>query len=112
MTPNTLRNCFAAALAACLALSTRADELGDKGREIFEKNQHAIVTVEVVLKISYSSEGRTSPPTKPAARSPARSSIPPASPSSRFPPPTRPTCINAWPPVGFRAIKSMPKSAT
>jgi hypothetical protein len=44
---------FAAALAmASLALPSRADELAEKGREIFRQNQHAVVTVQEVLKMS------------------------------------------------------------
>jgi S1-C subfamily serine protease len=37
-------------LLSSLASPLRADELAEKGRGIFEKNQHAIVTVQVVLK--------------------------------------------------------------
>jgi S1-C subfamily serine protease len=40
----------------------RADDIGDKGRDIFKKTQHAVVTVQVVLKISSSSGGRSSEP--------------------------------------------------
>ncbi len=51
--------------ALILALATvtapgRADELAEKGREIFKKNQHAVVTVQVVLKMSYSGTSRSS----------------------------------------------------
>jgi S1-C subfamily serine protease len=35
-----------------LAASARADEFADKGREIFKKYQHAVVTVQVVIKAS------------------------------------------------------------
>ncbi len=38
-----------------LGLSTSlapADEFADKGREVFKKNQHAVVTVQVVIKVS------------------------------------------------------------
>lgn len=35
----------------------RADDLADKGREIFEKNQHAVITVAVVLKMKMSLSG-------------------------------------------------------
>ncbi|HOX59439.1 MAG TPA: serine protease [Candidatus Paceibacterota bacterium] len=38
----------------------RADELAQKGRDIFKKNQHAVVTVQVVLKMSYSGAGKSS----------------------------------------------------
>ena len=49
-----------AALALLLAANlqtVRADEIGEKGREIFKKYQHAVVTVQVVLKVSYSGSG-------------------------------------------------------
>jgi len=39
-----------------------ADELAEKGRDIFEKNQRAVVTVQVVQKVSYSASGRASNP--------------------------------------------------
>src|SRR5512135_3891290 len=45
---------------AGLAVPGRADELAQKGRDIFKKNQHAVVTVQVVLKMSYSGAGRSS----------------------------------------------------
>jgi hypothetical protein len=38
-------------------LPGRADELADKGRVIFKKNQSAVVTVQVVLKTKYSMGG-------------------------------------------------------
>jgi len=44
-------------LLVSLALPGRADELADKGREIFKKNQRAVVTVQVVLKTKYSMPG-------------------------------------------------------
>ena len=37
-------------LLACLAQPLRADEVGDKGRAIFNKNRQAVVTVQVVQK--------------------------------------------------------------
>lgn len=44
---------LAAAIAlAGLAINSRADELAEKGRDIFKKNQHAVVTVQEVLKMS------------------------------------------------------------
>ena len=44
---------LAAAMAlAGLAFNSRADELAEKGRDIFKKNQHAVVTVQEVLKVS------------------------------------------------------------
>ncbi len=44
------------------AAAARADEIADKGRDIFKKNQHAVVTVQVVLKATYSGNGRSSEP--------------------------------------------------
>ncbi|MGO8931047.1 MAG: serine protease [Limisphaerales bacterium] len=38
----------------------RADQLAEKGREIFNQNQHAVVTVQVVLKVSYSGASKSS----------------------------------------------------
>src|SRR2546427_339577 len=40
-------------------LSTRADELADKGKAIFKQNQHAVVTVQIVLKNRMSMAGRS-----------------------------------------------------
>jgi S1-C subfamily serine protease len=62
-----LRKTIPALVALTFALGNfvaplRADEIADKGRAIFNKNQHAVVTVEVVLKITYSSGGQASPP--------------------------------------------------
>jgi len=51
-----------AALLLGLAPVTRADEVSDKGREVFKKHQSAIVTVQVVQKITTSSGDRTSEP--------------------------------------------------
>ena len=45
---------------AGVATPGRADELAAKGREIFDKNHHAVVTVQVVLKESYSGAAKTS----------------------------------------------------
>jgi hypothetical protein len=52
----------AVALSAVFCLRCPADDFSDKGREIFKKNQYAVVTVLVVQKTTYSAEGRTSPP--------------------------------------------------
>jgi len=46
---------LAGSVAAC-----RADQLAEKGRDIFNQNHHAIVTVQVVLKVSYSGAGKSS----------------------------------------------------
>jgi hypothetical protein len=45
-----------------VAATAQADEVADKGREIFKKNQHAIVTVQAVVKTTYSGRGRSSEP--------------------------------------------------
>jgi len=45
-----------------LAAVCHADELADKGREVFKNNQHAVVTVQAVLKTTYSGNGRSSNP--------------------------------------------------
>src|SRR5260370_33380130 len=48
-------------LALCLSLSVacpcRGDELAEKGKAIFKKNHHAVVTVELVLKNKFSMSG-------------------------------------------------------
>jgi S1-C subfamily serine protease len=44
------------------AATCRADDLAEKGRDIFKKNQHAVVTVQVVIK--YSGGGRSSSPSE------------------------------------------------
>lgn len=44
-------------LLACLALPGRADELAEKGRDIFKKNQRAVITVQVVIKTKFSVTG-------------------------------------------------------
>ena len=44
-------------LLACLVASSRADDLADKGRDIFRKNQRAVVTVQVVVKMKFSVPG-------------------------------------------------------
>jgi hypothetical protein len=41
-----------ACLFAGAAVAARADDVAQKGREIFNKNQHAVVTVSEVLKVS------------------------------------------------------------
>jgi len=41
-----------ALVVASLAVPSRADELAEKGREIFKKNQRAVVTVQEVMKVS------------------------------------------------------------
>lgn len=46
------------------AAACRGDDLSDKGRDIFQKNQHAVVTVQVVVKMTYSGNGRSSNPTE------------------------------------------------
>ena len=44
-------------LLASLASLSRADEMADKGRDIFKKNQRAVVTVQVVVKMKFSVPG-------------------------------------------------------
>lgn len=45
------------ALVPCLFGLAQADELATKGRAIFTKNQHAVVTVQLVLKSKFSMAG-------------------------------------------------------
>ncbi len=51
-----------AVVAAASLAATAADELGEKGREVFKKHQRAVVTVHVDVKISYSAPGRSTSP--------------------------------------------------
>jgi hypothetical protein len=52
---------FALALAlAGAAVPGRADEIAEKGRDIFKQHQHAVVTVQAVMKISYPGAAKTS----------------------------------------------------
>jgi hypothetical protein len=51
-----------ALLAGFWAAPCFPSELAEKGRDIFNKNQHAVVTVEIVLKMTYSSSGQPSAP--------------------------------------------------
>lgn len=48
---------YLALLTPLLAVPCRADDLGDKGRAIFKKHQHTVVTVQVVLKSKFSMSG-------------------------------------------------------
>ena len=48
---------YAAALVMMPMVTTRADELGEKGREILKRYQRAVVTVQVVLKNNVSIGG-------------------------------------------------------
>ena len=55
-------NCLLVALAllpAGIVSPCRADEVAEKGREIFKQHQQAVVTVQVVLKVSYSGAGKS-----------------------------------------------------
>ncbi len=54
---NLVFTCVIALLVAPV-LSGRADDLANQGREIFKKNQYAVVTVQVVTKTKYSVGGR------------------------------------------------------
>jgi S1-C subfamily serine protease len=49
---------FLAALGLGFVTPAHADELADKGRAIFKKNQHAVVTIQLVLKSKVSFGGR------------------------------------------------------
>lgn len=54
---------FALALALALAGTSapvRADELSEKGRAIFNQHQHAVVTVQVVIKVTAPGAARSS----------------------------------------------------
>jgi hypothetical protein len=48
----------AAALSICVVPVSKADELADKGRAIYRQHQHAVVTVQIVLKSKFSVGGR------------------------------------------------------
>lgn len=48
---------LAAALVFPAALSARADPLADQGRAIFKKNEHVVVTVQLVIKSKFSMGG-------------------------------------------------------
>jgi hypothetical protein len=50
---------LAALLLGCMTFPGRADELAEKGRDLFKKNQHAVVTVQEVLKVSSGSSSRS-----------------------------------------------------
>jgi hypothetical protein len=58
------RKFFIVVIAVCAAAGLvrpcLADEAAEKGRDILAKNQHGVVTVEVVQKASSASSGRTS----------------------------------------------------
>lgn len=47
-----------AVLALGFSLATQADDLSDKGREIFNKNRRSVVTVQLVQKVSGRGESR------------------------------------------------------
>jgi len=54
--------CHLFALAFLLSVGaspSHADELAEKGRGIFKQHQHAVVTVQVVVKVSYSGANRS-----------------------------------------------------
>jgi S1-C subfamily serine protease len=48
----------AALVLAAVTVPCRADEFAEKGREIFKKHQHAVVTVQEVLKVSSGGSSR------------------------------------------------------
>jgi S1-C subfamily serine protease len=57
--PNPFRISAAwlAVAVSCLSAAAPADELAEKGRAILAKNQHAVVTVQIVLKSKFSVSG-------------------------------------------------------
>jgi Trypsin-like peptidase domain len=48
---------FAVGLPMLAPVASSADEVADKGRAVFDKNQHVVVTVEIVLKSKFSMGG-------------------------------------------------------
>jgi len=58
MPSQTIRGALASLLLG-LALSAVADELAEKGRGVFKKYERAVVTVELVQKVTISSGGRS-----------------------------------------------------
>jgi S1-C subfamily serine protease len=50
--------------AGLLATGSHADELADKGRDIFNKNEHAVVTVQAVIKTTNPANTRSTGPTE------------------------------------------------
>jgi S1-C subfamily serine protease len=40
------------------------DEAATKGQDVFEKNRHAVVTVQITVKASYSKDGQSGPPSE------------------------------------------------
>jgi len=54
---HSIRKFLFPAAALSVALLARSDELADKGRDILNRNQHAVVTVQVVSKMKLSFMG-------------------------------------------------------
>src|SRR6476646_10588219 len=52
-----LRNLLSAALLVLLISPCIADDFADKGRAIFKKNQHSVITVQIVVKSKFSVGG-------------------------------------------------------
>src|SRR5262249_47068456 len=50
-------NCLAATTFTLLFVQCLADDFADKGRTIFKKNQHSVVTVQIVVKSKFSMGG-------------------------------------------------------
>lgn len=48
-----------ATLLLGLAGAGRADEVSEKGREVFNKHHRTVVTVQLVQKVSYAAAGRS-----------------------------------------------------
>src|SRR5688572_18226268 len=55
----TSKSTVAAMAVVCFLLSAAADELSEKGREVFKKHQRSVVTVQLVQKVTYSAGGRS-----------------------------------------------------
>ena len=53
-----------ALISLSITAASRADDVGEKGHDVFKKNQHAVVTVQVVLKVSSAAGGRSSNPSE------------------------------------------------
>jgi hypothetical protein len=55
--PAALKNLGFAAALFLLSPASHADDLAEKGRAIFKKNQHSVVTVQIVVKSKFSVGG-------------------------------------------------------
>lgn len=57
-----MKSTLLAVLLSVLALVSNADEVSEKGRDIYKQHQRAVVTVQVVQKVTFAASGRTSEP--------------------------------------------------